>query len=871
MRAKSPRSFVALSAFVFLAGCPETEPSEDDGSDEIDSSSDSGDGDDTTTDDTTTDETTDETDDSTDGDPECGNGIVEDMEECDDGNTANDDGCTNECTQAMCGDGIIQAGEGCDSGADNGPGQPCNSICQPNVCGDGEIGPGEACDDGNTDDGDECSNDCALATCGDGQLDLGEQCDDGNTDDDDECLNTCVFASCGDGIVHPDVEACDQGEFNSDSAECTSACAMAMCGDGLVWNDMEECDLGGANGPMSACLGDCMLNVCGDGFVGPQEGCDDGNLDDDDGCSAGCELEGCGDGIVQGAEACDDGNMVDTDDCTSLCSLPACGDGFVQMGEACDDGMQNSNSADCTLTCTIAECGDGLVHADDEQCDNGMDNANTAACKADCTDNFCGDGHPGPGQACDDGNGSNNDACTNVCTLATCGDGFAQPGEECDDGNAMNADGCTNGCLLPECGDNIVQIGETCDDGNVANNDGCSASCLSQSILQIAAGDSHTCALLQGGVVRCWGSGGSGKLGNGSSADVGDNEHPYQAAAVDLGGTAVSVTTGTHHTCALLEGGFVRCWGAGDAGRLGYGNEFNIGAAVTPAMVGDVPVGGLVAQISAGGYHTCAVMVGGAVRCWGAGMGGRLGYGNTNDIGDNELPSAAGDVNVGGPVSKVAVGGVHTCALLQNGAVRCWGQNSPLGYPGPTGWVGDDETPASKGDIDVGGPVADIDVGDFHTCVVMVGSGAVKCWGNGLSGKLGYGILQTIGDDETPASVGFVAVGGPALQVTAGRHHSCAVLQSGLVRCWGGSYYGELGYGNQITIGDDELPASAGPVSLGGNAVSIDTYWQHTCATLENGTLRCWGYNGGGRLGYGNVQHIGDDELPTSMGPVQVY
>jgi cysteine-rich repeat protein len=935
MLGKSSRSFVALSVLaLFAGGCPEpnTEPTEDGGSDDEVAD---GDGDDTTTDDTTTDDDTDTTaDDTTDGDPECGNGVVEDAEECDDGNAVNDDGCSNECTLAMCGDGIIQAGEGCDAGADNGPGQPCNSMCQPNMCGDGEIGPGEACDDGNAIDDDDCGNDCALASCGDGQIDPGEQCDDGNAIDDDECLNTCVFASCGDGIVYPDAEACDQGEFNSDSAECTSACAMAECGDGLVWNEMEECDLGGANGPTSACLEDCVVNVCGDGFVGPQEGCDDGNLDDDDGCSASCELEGCGDGIVQMSEECDDGNMVDTDDCTSLCKLAACGDGFMQMGEACDDGMANSNTADCTLSCTIAECGDGLVHADDEQCDNGMNNANDAACKADCTDNICGDGFPGPGQACDDGNGSNNDGCTNVCTLASCGDGFPQPGEECDDGNANNADGCTNGCLLPECGDNIVQMGEACDDGNgsnndactnacvlaacgdsftqpgeecddgnavnvdgctnacalpecgdnlvsmgeqcddgnMANNDGCSPSCTSQGVLQISAGDGHTCVLLEGGFVRCWGYGVFGRTGYGNNGTIGDNEHPYTAGNVNVGGTVVSVGAGYFHTCALLEGGTVRCWGAGDSGRLGYGNVTNIGDNEAPAVAGNVPVGGQVVQLSVGADHTCAVLVGGAVRCWGFAESGRLGYANANNIGDNETPASAGNVNVGGTVVKVAAGITHTCALLQTGAVRCWGGGDGLGYPGQVGPVGDNETPASKGDVNVGGPVADIAAGANFTCAVMAGGGGeVKCWGNAGSGQLGYGNQNNIGDNEHPAAAPFVAVGGPAVEVTTGQYHACAVLQSGAVRCWGEAANGRLGYGNLTDIGDNEVPLAVGTVSLGGNVVDIDADWWHSCAVLQNSSVRCWGYGNFAQLGYANTVDVGDNELPSSVGPVQVY
>lgn len=116
---------------------------------------------------------------------------------------------------------------------------------------------------------------------------------------------------------------------------------------------------------------------------------------------------------------------------------------------------------------------------------------------------------------------------------------------------------------------------------------------------------------------------------------------------------------------------------------------------------------------------------------------------------------------VGGPVTKVALGNRHTCALLANGAVRCCGVGSAIGQPTQIGPLGDNETPASKGDVNVGGPVADIDAGYQHTCVVMAGGGAeVKCWGDGFPGKLGYGNNNVIGDNEAPAAVGFVAAGG---------------------------------------------------------------------------------------------------------------
>jgi len=234
------------------------------------------------------------------------------------------------------------------------------------------------------------------------------------------------------------------------------------------------------------------------------------------------------------------------------------------------------------------------------------------------------------------------------------------------------------------------------------------------------------------------------------------------ACATATGITVTSVVTGDYHTCAVLSTGAVRCWGAGSFGRLGYANSNNIGDNETPASAGDVPVGGNVTQIAAGNSHTCAVLSTGAVRCWGWAYLGRLGYGNPNDIGDNETAASAGDVPVGGNVTQIAVGGAFTCALLSTGAVRCWGYADlgRLGY-GNTNTIGDNETPASAGDVPVGGNVTQIAVGGAHTCALL-STGAVRCWGYADLGRLGYGNTNTIGDNETLASAGDVALVPPS-------------------------------------------------------------------------------------------------------------
>ena len=394
--------------------------------------------------------------------------------------------------------------------------------------------------------------------------------------------------------------------------------------------------------------------------------------------------------------------------------------------------------------------------------------------------------------------------------------------------------------------------------------------------VSVTAGGAHTCALLDDGTVRCWGLGADGRLGYANTTSIGDDEVPGTVGPVDLGAgrTAVSVTAGGAHTCALLDNATVRCWGNGQFGQLGYGNTNNIGDDETPGSVNPVVVGGTNLAIAAGDFHTCAIKADRFIRCWGSGAAGRLGNGNQNDIGDDEIAASGGTVDLGDHSVSVTAGGAHTCALLVNGTVRCWGLGlfGRLGYANQNS-IGDDESPGSVGPVRLGAGRRAVVAGDAHTCAIS-GAGSVRCWGLGADGRLGYANTASIGDDETPAAVGPVDLGAgrTALAVTAGSAHSCAVLDDGSVRCWGSGASGELGYGNTASIGDDETPGSVGPVSLGAGrtAVAVTAGDKHTCALLDNGSVRCWGDGSNGRLGYGNTASIGDNEAPGSVGPVDL-
>lgn len=405
----------------------------------------------------------------------------------------------------------------------------------------------------------------------------------------------------------------------------------------------------------------------------------------------------------------------------------------------------------------------------------------------------------------------------------------------------------------------------------------------------IAAGGAHSCALRDDGTVVCWGSQGPvptipGVLGLGHKTPLGDNEHPGDLE-IALGAPAKAIAAGDQHTCAILADGRVRCWGEGADGRLGLANVEDIGGDERPVDVATVRLPAEAVTLVAGGRHTCAVLANGRVMCWGMNDNGQLGHGNTSTVGDDEHPDDASPIALGGEVRSIAAGFNHNCAVLSTGDVVCWGDGASgrLGY-GNTSTIGDNEGPSSAGTVDLGSgrQAVEISAGSQHTCA-RADNGSLYCWGVHQDGQLGYGdrmdwggidagmVVDNVGDDETPAQVGPVNLGRAAGSIALGRAHSCIIAGDGTVHCWGSGANGQLGYGNTSTIGDDEVAANSATVNLGSRrAISIVAQANHTCALLADGSVRCWGDGTGGRLGYANQVTIGDNEVPNSAGPIRL-
>jgi cysteine-rich repeat protein len=481
-----------------------------------------------------------------------------------------------------------------------------------------------------------------------------------------------------------------------------------------------------------------------------------------------------------------------------------------------------------------------------------------------------GDGDPGDGDGDPgDGDGDGDPACTTEgCDCTAHPDG-------CDGDLYCSQDGV---CTMPTCGDATPEPLEQCDDGNTDDGDGCDNDCTFTEVLSVHASYQSTCVLLEGGHVRCWGRNAEGQLGYGFTDNIGDDETPASVGNIMLPGPVDELSLGDLHTCILMSTMGVRCWGHGSDGRLGYANLDTIGDDEFPAQIPDVMIGGLALEIDAGGAHTCARLANGKLRCWGFGFDGALGYGNNNNIGDNEFPDSAGDVPLDTALLSIETGFFHTCVITADGSVRCWGFSTygSLGY-GNINNIGDDEPASSAGDValpmgvPVGTKATQLALGHYSTCA-LYDSGDVLCWGDNSFGGLGQGNTMRIGDDELPSVLQPILLPAAAVQIAAGDSHACALLDSGEVLCWGLNSFGQLGYGNTDNIGDNELLLGVAPVELGGPASQISAGGEHTCALrADTNELYCWGYNANGELGYGNTDNVGDDEQPLDVGPVPLF
>jgi hypothetical protein len=343
----------------------------------------------------------------------------------------------------------------------------------------------------------------------------------------------------------------------------------------------------------------------------------------------------------------------------------------------------------------------------------------------------------------------------------------------------------------------------------------------------IAGGLYHSCAVTAAGAAMCWGLNAQGQLGD---ATLVDKTTPVPVTG--LSSDVIAVTAGAFHSCALTIAGAVKCWGSNSWGQLGDGTNM---AATTPVAVEGLTSG--VVAITAGRYFTCALTEAGAALCWGRNDFGQLGNGTTTD---STVPVSVSGLS--SSVARISGGFAHTCAVTDAGAVSCWGSNSH-GQLG-NGTTTDELVPVQVSGLTSG--ASGVSTGRYHSCAVAAG-GAVRCWGRNSSGQLGNG---TMTDSAVPVSVSGLSSG--IVSVVSGSYFNCAMTDAVTVSCWGDNDYGQLGDG---TTTDSPVPVPT--VGVSSLATIIATGWYHACVVTNIGTEGCWGYNSDGQLGDGTViDHI---------------
>jgi len=252
----------------------------------------------------------------------------------------------------------------------------------------------------------------------------------------------------------------------------------------------------------------------------------------------------------------------------------------------------------------------------------------------------------------------------------------------------------------------------------------------------ISTAQQHSCAILDNGSVACWGKGGYGQLGNGGTDDkytpiLTSSLHP------DSNRTAIALATGLWYTCAILDNGDVSCWGKGASGQLGNGGSSQQNS---PTLTSSLGANRTAVAISAGNTHTCAILDNGSVSCWGYNSYGQLGDGTSGSAANKYTPTQTSSLGANRTAVALSSEASHTCAILDNGSVSCWGYNNngQLG-DGTSGSAADKYTPTQTSSLGANRTAVAISAGSYHTCAIL-DNGIGSCWGSGGSGQLGNGL-----------------------------------------------------------------------------------------------------------------------------------
>jgi len=354
------------------------------------------------------------------------------------------------------------------------------------------------------------------------------------------------------------------------------------------------------------------------------------------------------------------------------------------------------------------------------------------------------------------------------------------------------------------------------------------------------AGATHSCLLTRAGTALCWGTGPFGQLG------VSTRRLTYTPMAVTGAGRLRSISAGTSHTCAVTAAGAVLCWGLNEEGQSGAKTGavctaagINYDCTSPPDTIAGLPKMRLV---RAGGSFTCALSTEGVAYCWGGNRRGQMGR-STGHAWD---PAGPVGTEPRPRFRDLAAGEFHACGVTTAGGILCWGWGmyGQLGTSAKTSRCTSGEPCAdAPAPVDATGPFTSVAAGAGHTCALTTG-GRALCWGSNTHGQLG------VGSSREKAVVPVAVAGGHTFdRIAAGSYFTCALTRTGEVWCWGDDSSGQLG------AAPDRTPRSNVPVRvpLDGRALAIGAGDRHACAVLESDRVACWGNDGAGQLGDGQM------------------
>ncbi|MFO0750777.1 MAG: RCC1 domain-containing protein [Myxococcota bacterium] len=796
--------------------------------------------------------------------------------------------CTTVSVDEPCSDGLAcTVDDRCDHGV-------CTADLR--TCDDGRECSVDTCDEGN--------GGCVADTSG-CECTKDADCDDGNPCDGTEICDGQGACKKGTPLVCPDLGVqCrkDVCVVTGGRAVCSQVVAdEEPCDDANPCTDHDHCSVGECHGGEVACTPDD--NECSIEYCDPQFGCQvdmtgcECLVDDD------CETDNnlCNGKSTCLGLTCVPGEPVECTPSTVACRenvcLPALGECYARAlgnGFSCDDGDK------CTA---VDSCSDGACMGGGRTTCEAPDDCHTAG-TCDPQTGTCPAPKPLSSGSCDDGN-----ACTDgeTCVDGDCVDGVER---QCGAPATCHEPGICNP-QTGECEEEAIADGQPCDDGDLCTSDQCLAGkcvgaprtcvphdscdlagtcdsatgrCLTaedgsfcgggvgtcdagkcQPYLDLAAGWWHVCALARNLAdrekdrVKCWGYDGHGELGQGGGAQ---GQAAQSLPALSFGAPIEGVLAGHRNTCVVDSFGGIQCWGDGVYGVNGNGDTAALDTPPDQPIelgqgVGAIPVGAISERV------VCTlVQTGGdvGVKCWGTGALGLPGVSVIGDSPDN-LPSAFGALQVGMPIGLTS-GQSSNCVLDgSQDEVRCWGTGptGQLGVPGQESATSPTSSTAVSLREPDDGSIMGIAGGEGHTCALIASNGPnrVRCWGDGSHGQLGLGPAHPlIGRDEAPTTLPAVDFGEPDAVVQSVRASYDATCV--LLETPSGDRHVKCFGGAFDPVGPTAMtmPGDIQPIEFGGAVHDFVVGLDFICAVLATGDVRCKGANDFGQLGRGGTAAV---------------